>query len=267
MKRTLGVVVAIVGVLAFGSAATAAPVTFDLSGVVGWWARSGDNNAAIPGAPMNGGVCTPGMYSPPAPTGAGNDCFRYAFSAGSSVSIDITGSAVTMLGGTLIVDAVTPLVFNTIVLTMHHESSIEPGLIGTLTGDYIDWVSTENAWGSFAPMTTTGTISCSGVNCDLISMPEGTPFPFLSTYSVLSNTFSVQAIVLGQWLLDPQHDSILGSSLAVSAWSNVEYLGNRRQAAFTFGPTGLGIPAPEPVLPAVLLVAFSALFVRGFGSR
>ena len=42
MKRTLGVVVAIVGVLAFGSPATAAPVTFDLSGVVGWWSRSGD---------------------------------------------------------------------------------------------------------------------------------------------------------------------------------------------------------------------------------
>ena len=67
------------------------------------------------------------MQSSPPPNGAGNDCFRYAFAPGSSVSIDITGSAVTMLGGSLIVDAVTPLVFNTIVLTQHYETTIARG--------------------------------------------------------------------------------------------------------------------------------------------
>jgi len=270
--RRLAVSASVIAIaLLLGSPARSAPVTFDLTGVVGWWVRSTDPNAAIPGPPTNGGVCTPGMA-----TGAGNDCFRYAFGVGSSVSIDITGSAVTMLGGTLIVDAVTPLALNTIVLTMHHETTIAGGATGTLAGDSI-------LWSSQAYINTFGSISCTGSNCEAISMPQGAVFAWEPQFSLLTGTTGAPWLWLMQWDLDPSHTSIVASSPALSRRSNITELGNRNSAMFTFGPRGLGLPvcdgelpgvceafepppwpdeAPEPAPAALVLLGIAALVLR-----
>jgi len=258
MKRILGMVVAIAGVLAFSSAATAALVTFDVTGVVGAWSRSGDANAAVPGPPNNGGPCGDSDLGSNT-VGSSLNCFRYAFAAGSSVTVDITGSAVTMIGGTLNVIAVTPIVFGTIVLstngvtTIHGATAYTPAATGVLTGDSILWSTPAN-------VTSTGTITCNGPNCGLISLPEGFPVPLQPTLSGLTNTTPVTALVLEQWDLNALHDTIVGSSTAVTAWSNVAEDSNRRQAAFTFGPNLLGVP--EPGAAALVLLGLGALALR-----
>jgi hypothetical protein len=222
MKRILGMVVAIAGVLAFGSAATAALVNFDVSGANGTtWSRSTDVNAGIPGAPNYGGTCTPGMESPPDPAGAGNNCFRYPLGAGSSITVDITGSAVTMIGGNLNISTVatpTPLVFGTINLSTSIQGTIfgatayTPAATGTLVGDTILWASAANINRAFAdPSAYPGTtgdndfITCNGPNCGLISMPDGVTLPFEPIFSAISNSSGVTAYNFGTWVLDPTH--------------------------------------------------------------
>lgn len=263
MKRILGMVVAIAAVLAYSSAASAALVTFNTSGSGITWSRSTDANAAIPGPPTNGGPCTPGMSSPPAPGGAGNDCFRYPFGPGSSVSVDITGSAVTMLGGTVNINTSpgTPLVFGTINLTvivsttMYGATAYTPAATGTLVGDSILWTTPVN-------VSTVGTIQCDGPNCGLISMPPGVPLPFEPVFAAISNTSPVSALVLGEWQLNAAHTAIIASSLAVTRWSNVAALGNRRSVGYTFASTGLGQPVPEPASAVLILLGLGALAVR-----
>jgi len=245
--------------LALAPVARSAPITFDLTGVVGSWSRTTDMNASNPAT--NGGPCAAGMQSAPAPSGAGNDCFRHPFAPGSSISIDITGDRVELLGGTLIVDSVIPLVFNTIVLTQHREWTIEPGLIGTINAyDYISWISPENGWMNWASYSDTGTISCDGPNCALISMAEGQVYPIHPLFEHLSNTSQAPGLVLGDWLLNAARDTILGSSTTVHTWSNVVELDNRRSGAFTFGPTQFGVYyCPEPTLSALLLAGAALL--------
>jgi MYXO-CTERM domain-containing protein len=253
------VLVAIALILA--APARSAPVTFDLSGVVGSWSRSTDDNAAIPGPPTNGGTCAPGMASPPAPSGAGNDCFRYPFAEGSSVTIDITGDAVSLLSGSLIVDAVSSLVFNTIVITQHFETTLAGGATGTLVGNTILWSTPAN-------MSTVGTINCTGVNCGLISMSEGAEYSLEPTFSSITNTITGPWLHLDSWLLDPSHTTIVASTIAVNRMSQVLELGNRRSGAFTFGPGQLAAYAgcyptqpacPEPALAALALLGFGAV--------
>jgi len=264
MKRILGMVVAIAAVLAYSTVASAALVTFDLTGSGTTWSRSSDANAAIPGPPTNGGVCTPGMFSPPAPGGAGNDCFRYTFAAGSSVTVDIVGTDVTMVGGTININTTatpTPLVFGTINLgtdittTIHGQTATTPAAIGTLVGDSI-------LWSTMANVTTVGTIRCDGPNCGLISMTDGATVSFEPIFSAISNTSGVTGITLGQWDLNGAHSSIIASTLAVTRWSGVATLANRRSGALTFAPTGLGLPVPEPTSAALILLGLGALALR-----
>ncbi len=258
MKRILGMVVAVAAVLAYSSAATAATFVYDLSGVTGSWSRSTDANAAVPGPPNNGGPCAPGLASA---TGVGSpNCFRYAFQPGSSVSIDITGSAVTMLGGTLNINAVTPIVFGTIVLTTIGTTTIygatltTPAAVGTLSGDNI-------LWSTQADYRTVGTINCAGPNCALISHP-GFAIPIQPYLSAVTNSTPTTALNLGTWALDATHTALLGSSNAITAWSNVSEDGNRRVGAFTFGATQLGNPVPEPASVALVLLGLGALALR-----
>jgi hypothetical protein len=259
MKRMLGTVVAVAALLAYSSAANAALVTFDLTGVVGSWARSGDANAAVPGPPNNGGPCGATGLSTFTGTPV-TTCFRYGFEPGSSVTLDITGSAVTMVGGTLNVHAITPLVFGTIVLetiystTIYGATAYTPAALGTLTGDSILWSTSAN-------VSTVGTINCTGPNCALISHP-GVPIPLQPYFSGLTNSTAVTALLLGQWDLNALHSAITASTTAVTAWSNVAEDGNRRIGGLTFGPTPLGLPAPEPGAAALILLGLGALAVR-----
>ena len=260
MKRILGMVVAIAGVLAFSSAATAAIVVIDLTTSGTTWSRSTDGNAAIPGPPTNGGVCTAGMSSPPAPGGAGNDCFRYGFAAGSSVTLDITGSAVTLITGVVNVDTSatpTPLVFGTINLSVNVSTTMT-GATGTLVGDSILWATPA----SITPAGPDDQMRCDGPNCGLISLPDGVWIPFEPAFSAISNSLGVTGYDLGQWDLNATHDAITGSTITVTRWSGVAELGNRRSGALTFGPNGLGQRVPEPGAAALILLGLGGLALR-----
>jgi hypothetical protein len=260
MKRILGMVVAIAGVLAYSSAATAAIVVIDLTASGTTWSRSTDGNAAIPGPPTNGGPCTPGLQSPPAPGGAGNDCFRYGFAPGSSVTLDITGSAVTLISGVVNINTSatpTPLVFGTINLSVNVSTTMSAAT-GTLVGDSILWATPA----TISAVGPDDQLRCDGPNCGLISLPDGVWIPFEPAFSAISNTTGVTGYNLGQWNLNGTHDAITGSTITVTRWSNVAELGNRRAAALTFGPEGLGQPVPEPGVAALILLGIGALAVR-----
>lgn len=248
MKRILGAVVAIAALLAFSTAAEAATVVFDVSGDIGTYSKSTDANAAIPGPPENGGPCPDNMVTPEA-----GGCFRYPFLAGSSLTVDITGTDVTMLGGTLLVNAVTPLVFGTIVLTTNSVTTVDAGATGTLVGDDILW-STPSSY------SVTGTIQCDGPNCALVSLPEATPLPIQPILSSLRNDTSVTAFNWGTWALNGAHDDIVGSTLVITSWSNVIEAPDRRVSAMAFGSTV--IPVPEPGSAALVLLGLGALALR-----
>ena len=168
--------------------------------------------------------------------GAGNDCFRYNFVPGGSIAIDITGTAVTMLGGSYSLNTFptpTPLVFGTMNLstnvttTIYGATAYTPAAYGTLVGDGILWTTAAN-------VAVAGVIQCDGPNCGLVSMPDGVSIPFEPIFSAISATSGVTALNLGEWQLNATHDAILASTNAITRWSGVEALGNRRSGVVTF---------------------------------
>src|SRR5215472_18147880 len=101
MKRILGTVVALMAVLAFGSVSRASPFTYDVSG-----AGPADQSGG------GGSVNSVSSFCPASPgcaTSPGADWFVGPFSPGSTVSLDITGTAVTLTGATLNINLTTQL--------------------------------------------------------------------------------------------------------------------------------------------------------------
>jgi hypothetical protein len=261
MKRILGMVVAVAGVLAFSSAAMAAPVVFDLTGVTGQYSRSSDIFAADP--IYSGGPCPTSMVAEiPNPGG----CFHFAYGAGSSVSVDIDGTDVMFLGATINVHAVAVVASGTIVLTTDYVSTLtNAGGGGVLDGDTILW-NTGAADGSVV-----GTLTCttlappfpgdnppgSGSNCGLVGLPPGVTVPAYPALYSITNSTPVHPLDLGWWVLNGAHDSIIKSALVQGTTTNNVDEPNPTSSAFTFANS-----VPEPSAAALVLLGLGALALR-----
>jgi hypothetical protein len=228
MKRILGTVVAIAGVLAFSTLASAAPYSFNVSG-----SGAAVTVSTVATVPCGGG--TPG------------NCFTTPFSAGSSINLDITGGVATITSGTLEIDSVTNIFGGAIVVTTDVTATISGGL-GTLSGDDILWTSP-------ASYTTVGTFSCTG-SCGAAGLPTGGPFPISALFA--ANT-SVNPVGLGTWDLDASLSNILGSTRAVTSFTTATGI---RASWLLFGPSDLGHIVPEPGSAALVLLGLGALALR-----
>ncbi len=219
MKRILGMFVGIAFALAFSSPSTAE--TFDLDGVVGNW-TGGSSTDYLPAESLL--PCPPGLTSP------SGGCFPSAFGPGSSVTVDIAGSDVTLVGGTLEIDSVAVVLSGTIVLVTDATIAIEGGAVGTLCGDSILWSTSAN-------YSAAGTLTCFAENCGLISMPVGVPIP-ISYLNSLQGTVPTASLSLGRWDLNSAHDSIVStSSLAVASLTGPNAAQPDQPASgYTFAP-------------------------------
>ncbi len=272
MKRILGMVVAVAGVLAFSPVASAVEFTYDVSGDIGWWTRSTDANARIEGPPMNGGLCAPGLGS--TTPGSSQYCFRTPITGASSLTVDIDAyNVVTLIGGTVSVESVTLAADNedvtnpdaTAIFTTFATMTIDGGPTGMLVGDSILWDA--GAAGN-ANFSLSGTISCSQphapdfATCQAINLPVDTPLSVNPYLFLITGSTIASEIVLGEWLLTPDHLDVAGSTNQIYRWSNTATDGNRRSGAITYGSQYLGNPVPEPASAVLVLLGLGALALR-----
>jgi hypothetical protein len=249
MKRIIGMAAAL-AVLGYSTFASAVPVTFDVSGTA--TVNTVSANAANPSLPAGSTGLDP-IFGP---------YFIGATSAGSSMSVDITGTNVTLTGGSLIFHLNTPI--GAIGSVQSDVVATPTGGVGTLSGDQILW-DMSGAPGTGTFWNVTGTWTCHGAGlCGIIGIPDGTTLP-IATLQAVTGTLTVAPTLMGIWQLDPTHTSILGSTwntIQVGGPDSTDPLAPGQVAQwYTFGSSDLG-HLPEPGTFALMLLGISGLALR-----
>ena len=250
MKRILGLAAAL-AVLSYSTLASAALVTYNISGVS--TVNSVSSFASDPTLPAGSTGFDP-VFGP---------FFIGHSSAGSSITLDITGTNVSLVSGTLqFTSLFTPIgALGSIETTTTATAS---GGVGTLSGDQILW-DMSGAPGTGTFWSVTGTWTCHGAGlCGIIGIPDGTTLP-ISTLQGVTGTVSVAPTLLGIWQLNAAHDTILGST------RNTIQNGGPTVTAplapgvpaqwYLFGSQDLG-HLPEPGAFALVLLGIGGLALR-----
>ncbi len=237
MKRILGTVAALVGVLAFGTSSHAALITYNLTG------------ASVVNTVSSFAPSPPGYFTTP-------------FSAGSYVTInddangDTVSGDISLYGGVLNIIGSTPL---------GALGAIDTNVVVTMAGSYNGYSTTgtlsgsQILWATPVTLNSTGFFSCSGAICGILSLTPGAPYP-IAALSLITGTLPVNPAALGTWDMGASLASILSSTNAVIA------LGGPTP------PPGPGLPAqwynfagtavPEPGVFALALLGLGALALR-----
>jgi hypothetical protein len=242
MKRIMTTAIALAAGLGISTAAHAVPYTYDVSGA-------------------NGSVVTLSSFATDPCTnfpGPASLCFTNPLSAGSSLDVDITGGVATLTGGTININTNTVL-FGLVTITTDVDATIS-GATGTVTGSDILW--TTNADYTVAP---TSTLTCSDlgagmpVTCGTLGLTAGTVYP-ISILNVLGNTSGVTSVVLGEWNLSGDLNTIVSSDRVVTTISNVAP--NYPAGWLYFGADNGVFPVPEPGSLALVLLGIGGLALR-----
>jgi hypothetical protein len=243
MKRILTTVVTLAAVLSIGTAANAAPYTYDVSG---------PNGSVVTVSSFASSPCTDLPAGMPASL-----CFTNPLSAGSSLTVDITGYDATLTSGSIFINTNTVL-FGLVTITTDVDVSLS-GATGTLAGNDILW-STDATY-TVAP---TSTLTCSDfgpsqpVSCGTLGLTAGTVYP-ISILNLLGNTSTLTSVDLGTWDLSGDLASLLGSTRVTTSISNVA---PNYPAGWLYFGADLGFPVPEPGSMALVLLGLGGLALR-----
>ena len=197
MKRIIGTAVALAAVLAFGTVSSAAVIVFDVSGT--------------------GSVETVSQFAPNPP-----GFFITPFSAGSSVTVDITGGVATLTGSTLNIIGSTPL---------GALGSINTNVVASVSGATGAPVGDDILWSTPGAISATGTFDCTGAICGIFGLTGRVRSTRSRASPRPTGATPLTSSPLGTWDLNASLDTILGSS---------------RQVITLGGPT----PPPGPGLPS-----------------